>query len=745
MKRPFVARKLLTFIVGFAAADALVVYGALSGWWWIAAAAALYAIFFFFAREKTPHTRLILAGAVFGLAWSMFFSLVFLSAADRLDGQTTAFTASVTEDPSPTRYGVKIPVRMDASCGGVDAVVYGDTAPEDLRPGDRIQGSGFFRRTASDGAWDGDLYYRSGGVYLTVSAKGDLTALYRDVPELTLVPARVASLLRDNLEKTVPADARGLLLALVIGDRSRLSDRLRIDLTIDGVYHAVCLSGMHVSLLAGAVLFLFRRRRILTAAAGIPLLWCFVLLSGAAAATVRAALMQSLLLLAPAFEREYDAPTALSAALLVLLLCNPWSIASWGLQLSFVSTAGILSLTPRLYRAMTPNGFRTPAPLRYLAGSLSVTLAATVASQPLIALYFGISSIVAPLANLLILWAVAVCFAGGLLTALLAFLSVPLASFFGAGLAWIARYCAFAAHLMASLPFAAVYRDAPILLFGVQALYFGIVLAILRRTKLQIAAASLAVMALICAGLTALDALPGGATMLNVGQGQCVICRDGGQTVITDCGGSLSDVGELAVRFLLSHGVTKADAVVLTHFDDDHGNGLEQLFQRVRVGSLYVSPAAEDSFQRDRMLAWAEQYGVPVIWVTDVTEIPLGDGKVTVYPPVGNGSDNESGICALYSVRETDFLVTGDLPLDAEKALLERYDLPDLEILAAGHHGSKSSTGEELLSDLRPETVLISVGKNTYGHPALETMRRIAAAGAAAYRTDENGTITIRW
>ena len=97
------------------------------------------------------------------------------------------------------------------------------------------------------------------------------------------------------------------------------------------------------------------------------------------------------------------------------------------------------------------------------------------------------------------------------------------------------------------------------------------------------------------------------------------------------------------------------------------------------------------------------------------------------------------------SAQKYDILVTGDMAEFAEYRLLSSHEIPDLELLVAGHHGSKHSTTQALLDLTQPETVLISVGKqNRYGHPASETLARIAESGAAVFRTDECGTITVR-
>ena len=98
----------------------------------------------------------------------------------------------------------------------------------------------------------------------------------------------------------------------------------------------------------------------------------------------------------------------------------------------------------------------------------------------------------------------------------------------------------------------------------------------------------------------------------------------------------------------------------------------------------------------------------------------------------------------LYTLGDYDILITGDMSQRAERILLDVDPIPDIEVLVAGHHGAASSTSQLLLDETRPETVLISVGRNSYGHPSEATLSRIAQAGAEVYRTDQCGTITIR-
>ena len=121
----------------------------------------------------------------------------------------------------------------------------------------------------------------------------------------------------------------------------------------------------------------------------------------------------------------------------------------------------------------------------------------------------------------------------------------------------------------------------------------------------------------------------------------------------------------------------------------------------------------------------------------------MGKAVLTVLPPGGEGEDNERGLSVLASAEDADILITGDMDAATERKFLEAYDLPDIEVLVAGHHGSKYSTSNDLLDTLAPEVACISVGPNSYGHPADETMRRLAEHGCAIYRTDMQGSIYL--
>lgn len=163
-----------------------------------------------------------------------------------------------------------------------------------------------------------------------------------------------------------------------------------------------------------------------------------------------------------------------------------------------------------------------------------------------------------------------------------------------------------------------------------------------------------------------------------------------------------------------------------------------------RMGAETLTiPKAEGGAALDRLLELAERYGMDVETVTEETHLPFGNGELTIFPPLGVSGSNELGLTVLASAGEHSFLITGDMERATEKKLIETYELPEMDVLMAGHHGSKNSTSKELLEAVTPGTVIISVGSNSYGHPAEDTLRRLARAGCDIYRTDRHGTVYL--
>ena len=236
------------------------------------------------------------------------------------------------------------------------------------------------------------------------------------------------------------------------------------------------------------------------------------------------------------------------------------------------------------------------------------------------------------------------------------------------------------------------------------------------------------------------------AAVLDVGQGESVLLRCGDSWTLVDCGGdSMDNAGDIAADYIRSMGGQRLDLLVITHFHDDHANGVPQLLERVPVDAIAFPAAAEESPLKGAILSAAEEKQIALYEIGEDRTVTLAGESLRLFAPLGAGETNEEGLSVLATSGDFDVLITGDMGGDVEQLLLEHTELPHVELLVAGHHGSKYSTSPELLAAIQPETAVISVGAdNRYGHPTSETLERLSAAGTELYRTDLQGTVLIR-
>ena len=511
----------------------------------------------------------------------------------------------------------------------------------------------------------------------------------------------------------------------------------------------VVISGMHVSFLLGLLTLFIKPKGKGSLLVILLTLIAFSLMTGNAPGTVRAVILSGVVLIGQYLGRDAHPMTTLSLGLLALLAANPYAIANAGLQFSFLATAGILLLGQPWHKRWmkgVPKRHRKWA--RPVLGLAAVSLGAMVFTVPLSALYFGRFSLIAPLSNLLTSWAVSLAFAGGMLSVLLGALFLPLGQAIGGLVGLPIRFFLWYAEKASRLSLAAITVDE-----GYYALWAGFVYLILclylfvpAKGKRPIVPVCACVATLCLSSiLTVQTAQRSGltVTVLDVGQGQSVVLTSGANTALVDCGGTKTP-GDTAATYLQSRGKTTLDLLVLTHFHEDHAGGVPELMGRVRVKTMALPDVEEDSALRQEIEALAKEQGTVLHYITETTQVSLEKAVLTLYPPLsGSKEANEQCLALVCTSGDWDALITGDMPQEEEQRLAARGGLPDIELLVAGHHGSKHSTSQALLDAVHPEWAVISVGYNSYGHPAQETLDRLTAMDTECYRTDQMGSVTL--
>ena len=743
-------RKLMWFTIGYALSCAMGTYLLRGRGMLLMALVWLLAAGLLKLREHPVFKRgMVLAlGCAVGCLVFFGYEWFVLQPIQGLDQEKTDLTIRVTGYSWDTEYGCAADGVTELA-GREYKVRFYLNEPQALEPGDTVAMTAKLRLTDEGGAKE-PTFHRTSGILGLAYQRGDAEVQRRTGEKLRDLPARWREKLLGIIEDRFPGDAAAFAKALLLGDKTDLSWEQTTDFSLSGISHIVAVSGLHVNILFAFVCLATGKRRFLLVIVGVPVLLFFGAMAGFTASVTRAVIMQILVLLALALNREYDPPTALSFAGLVMLGACPLTIAGIGFQLSFASVAGIFLFCPRLYNWMKQflpgkgKSLRGRVE-RFIMASVAVTLSATVMTVPLTAIHFGVVSLVGVLTNLLVMPVVSLTFYGVMAVCALGCVHGGAAAGVDWLVAWPIRYVLTVAKTLAGIPLAAVYTASPYIVIWLVFLYGMLAWLARARKKRPGLVLGLGILGLcVSLMLSFLEPLTCDyrVTVLDVGQGQCIILQSEGSTFLVDCGGSYEDAAaEIAAAQLLSQGIGRIDGLILTHYDRDHAGGVQYLARRVEIGKVFL-PMTEDAdgCLRSVLDAVPEQ-----VEIDSELTIAFGDAQIQIFPAKDAGSGNDSCASVLFTREKCDTLITGDLSAAAEQRLLADYDLPDLEVLIVGHHGSKYSTCTELLEATAPDAAIISVGAgNSYGHPAREVLERLEAAGCVVYRTDLHGTIIYR-
>lgn len=692
----------------------------------------------------------ILLGCTVGFFWFYGYDGLYLSVPRSVDGQTVNITVTATQYGYSTDYGAAVEGEtvLAGKTYAVKAYVNEDAS---IIPGDTLQGE-FRLRYTGVGGLEEATFHQGNGIFLLAYPKGNTAITSRNDNSARYFPAHLRQRLLQFLDSSFPEDTAPFVRALLLGDSSRLDYSTYTSLSVSGIRHVIAVSGLHVAMLFSLVYILAGKHRVLSAVLGIPVLVLFAATAGFTPSIVRACIMQVLMLLAMAAKKEYDAPTALSFAAAVMLLVNPLTVTSVSFQLSVGSMAGIFLFSAKIYErihswpwfAVKKKKSLKASLVHWLVGSVSVTLSAMTVTSPLAAAYFGSVSLIGIVTNLLVLWIITFIFCGTIFVCLLGFVLPGAAGVAAWVVSWPVRYVLTAAKLLSRVPMAAVFTQSPYIVGWLVFCYLLLFLFVISKEKRVALLSGCAALGLCLALLLSwVEPLIGSyrVTVLDVGQGQCVLLQSGGKTFMVDCGGDYEeDVADLAAQTLLSQGINRLDGLILTHFDTDHVGAAEMLLTRIPADTLYLSQDTDET----GLTPILSGYCGSTVTVAEDLCLGWGDTTLTIFSAQPN-SGNESSLCVLFHTEKCDILITGDRGTAGEQMLLGQTSLPQLDVLIAGHHGAASSTSAYLLMQTHPAVVAISVGEdNRYGHPAKSVLDRLDLFGCTVRRTDLEGTIIFR-
>lgn len=569
------------------------------------------------------------------------------------------------------------------------------------------------------------------------------------------------------------ADQRlsSIVSALIIGDQKRIPSDLADAYSRAGVVHILSISGFHISIIAlfasQALLMLLTRVEYLALRfnlrrsvllLSLPLMLGYLLLTGAAPATVRSVLMLCLFVAVLYAEREPDPVNALLLSALLMVLVYPQSVFDVSFQLSFLALWGIVLMVPPVAERLRHVKHRWISAVLIL---LTTSCAATIATAVPVLYHFGQTSLNGILANFLIVPLL------GYVAVLAGFCALPFVVLLPP-LAHLLFWLTAKVVLLSNWIIGMFAKLPQIIFYGVSELDFALLLLLMLALTLLGSFRKKLVMALIMVvSATAVHWLTAvkadgrlHLTMLSVGQAESMLLRfPDGSNMLVDGGGYLYDNGldfgeRLLAPALYKMGVKHIDTMLVTHCHPDHIGGLPYLARNMRVGRLMIGPDPAGA-EYDKLISALSVQGTKIVTISAGDSLPLADGvDMQVYAPekpLGNrvkrpaDTDlNEQSLVFRVRHGRNGIIFTGDAGAESESNILGQNVPLEANLLKVGHHGSRNSTTEPFLKKVAPQYALISAGRdNRFGLPAPETVEQLKQHGVKVYRTDVSGSIEM--
>ena len=603
------------------------------------------------------------------------------------------------------------------------------------------------------------------GVSLVGSVKSDrlVEVIELGTPlEETLASVRAA--IRQALASNVaPWSGRSaaVVSAILIGDRAGLDDAVERRLQEAGTYHVIAISGGNIAILAGLCIFMLRICRFGSRSSAllvIVMLTAYALVVEGGSSVARATLMAAIYFAALLWDHR-TAPinvAALTAA--ILFAVDPLQVVDAGFALTFGATLGIILGMSRL-------GDMLPASpwLRAPAALLLASVCAEIVLLPVSAFVFSRVTFAGLIVNFAAIPLMTVVQIAGMAAVALTWAFPDLARWAG----WIAHLAVEgligSAALVDYFPWL-TRRLAPPPIWVMAAYYASLftvacahlVVPTLRSTILRVATVALVLSALwiVTTPTFAARPQPLRVTFLDVGQGDAAIVQfPDGRTLSVDAGGLASatfDIGERVIApAFWALGVRRLDYMSVTHGDVDHIGGAANLFRDFRPFEVWEGVPVPPHAPTRELRALAD--GAGAVWRTlqPADRVSFGDVDLIVHHPPHPDwerqrvrNDDSEVIEIRYG--GVSFVFTGDIGREVERTIAPSFARAPIRILKVPHHGSATSSSQLFLDALRPDIAVISAGRgNPFGHPVPTVLERYRQIGAAIYRTDKEGAVTV--
>lgn len=559
---------------------------------------------------------------------------------------------------------------------------------------------------------------------------------------------------RDNIieehSKYLKSPNLEILGGIVFGDDAVAPpDYIKASFVNSGLLHILAASGMNVAFIYGFWVFFMRRTKVpfkLTILSGIGVIIIYTLMTGLGASVIRAALMLILILLGKLIDRDAHTVALLAFVATVMLIYNPAFINDVGFQLSFIVTFGLLTTANVIFER-----FKASKIPQWLIGAFLIPIIAQIWVAPIQMFYFNTFSTYSVLANICSMPFLSVISFGGFISSILAGFTPytdKICMFFDFILNYFLHAIVFISNFFANFSGSLLTTTHPnifqIALYYALILFFTLSIKTGFNKKLTILCSAL----FIILGLSLIN-IPSKDLQIitfDVQNADCFLVKTPqNKYFIIDTGragykGSKAQANSIIIKYLKDRGIKNIEALIITHFDNDHSGGAVDIMNNLNIKQVYINSFSDKTMTSVNIYKTIKELQIPVKLPTNNTYIyQENDFQLRTYF-ANSEEDNEKSIITLLSYKDFDMLFTGDAGIKAFNKL--KKDIPhNIEVLKVGHHGGPHVVNSEMLNHLGTKVSIISTGPNAFGHPNRGTLDILRKTDI--YRTDLNNSIKI--
>lgn len=600
------------------------------------------------------------------------------------------------------------------------------------------------------GAFDYSKYLYSQNIYGTLKIKNIDDIYYKNNLGTNYI-YKIQKSIENILGRCFPQDELGIILGMTIGDTSYITEETNLAFKTDGISHLLAVSGSNVNYIILFSKFIFDKilGKNLSNYVVIFFIIIFMLVSGASASVVRAAIMGIVIVLADILAKKSNVYASICISALIILIYNPLTIFDTGFILSFGGTLGIVLLYEKIKNTLQEKLKVKNKILIYIVDTLSVTLSSQIILLPMMVYYFNSISLVSILVNLLVAPISGILTILGFLVYILGLVSIKLAQNLSYSTFALIRLIINIANIFSRFKYASILVATPKLIWIIG--YYLCIYKIFYKFKNKILDYILYSLIVVSILIEVVPANYLSINFVDVGQGDSTyIETKNNKTILIDGGGSENsdyDVGEkVLLPYVLDRGKKKIDLIIISHFHEDHMEGLLTIMKNLKVDKIVIGHANENTTLYKEFVSITKEKNITVEKVAAGDSIKIDDVEFEVLYPnrEQNNQQNENNNSLVLKLKYHDMsmLFTGDIEKEAEEKINSNVEA---NILKVAHHGSKTSSTDVFIGKVKPQIALIGVGENNkFGHPNEEVLKRLEENSDIIFRTDICGEIIMK-